>query len=257
MNDVALVAQQIRYEQKSYWRNPPAAFFTFAFPLMLLLIFGAIDNGAHIKALGDISYNQYFTPAILTYGVMSASYTSLAINLIFRRETGVLKRMRGTPLPAWGLLGGLFGSALVVALIGSVLTVALGVAIYDVHLPYHVLALVGTLLAGAAAFCAIGVAVANLVPNEDAGPAIVNFPFIGLSFLSGTFFPLPAHSVLAKIANVFPLSHFTKAVFLSFDPRPAARHGTGWDGHDLLILAVWLVAASVIAVRSFRWEPRR
>ncbi|HVB27162.1 MAG TPA: ABC transporter permease [Mycobacteriales bacterium] len=254
MNGARLVAHQIRYEQKAYWRNPASAFFTFAFPVMFLVIFASLNRGARLKALGNISFDQYYVPAIIAFGVMSACYTNLAIALATRRQLGLLKRLRATPLPAWGLLGGMLGNSLVVSFILTALTTTLGILAYGVHAPYHVLPLVVALLVGGATFCALGIAVSTLVPNPDAAPPIVNFPFFILAFISGTFFPVASTSTLARVANYFPLVHFRQAVFAPFDPL---QHGSAFAWHDLRTMTIWLVAASLFAVRRFRWEPRR
>ncbi|MFL6139764.1 MAG: ABC transporter permease [Frankiaceae bacterium] len=250
----ALVAHQVRYEQKNYWRSPQSAFFTFAFPIMFLVIFASLNKGARIKELDDISFNQYYIPSIMAFGLMSACYTNLAIALATRRDEGILKRLRATPLPNWAMFAGLTGNALVTSSILVVLTLGVGVAGYDVHPPYHVLPLVVALLLGVVAFCALGVAVSALVPTAEAAPAIVNFPFFLLTFVSGTFFHVPEGSTLVRIADAFPLIHLNRAVFAPFDPT---AHGGGWRWHDLLVLALWAAGGTVVAVRRFRWEPRR
>lgn len=254
MNDAALVTHQIRYEQKSYWRNPQSAFFTFAFPIMFLVIFASLNKGQRIRDLGNISFNQYYIPAIIAFGVMSACYTSLAIGLTNRRETGILKRLRATPLPAWTYFSGLLANSVIVSVLLTIITVAVGVAFYSVHLPYHLLPLLVALILGATTFCALGVAVSALAPNADAAPAIVQFPFFALAFISGTFFPAPKGSFIAHLADFFPLVHFTNAVFTPFNPL---ARGSGFAGRDLLILGLWAVGATVVAVWRFRWEPRR
>lgn len=257
MTGLRLLAWQVRYEQKSYWRNPASAFFTFAFPLVFLVIFASLNNGATVAFLGGLAYNQYFIPAIIAFGVMSATYTQIAITLSLRRQSGVLKRSRSTPLPAWAVLGGLIASAAVVSVLIAVLTASLGIVAYGVVFPGHLLALVVALLLGAATFCAVGVMVATFVPNADAAPAVVNAVFFPVLFLSGTFFPVQPGSTIARIADVFPVRHFILAVFQAFDPRlpPGPTHGFAWS--DLAVLVVWAVAASAIAVRRFRWEPSR
>lgn len=254
---MSLVTHQLRYEQKAFWRNPASAFFTFAFPLIFLVIFASLNNGATIDFLGGLDYNQYYIPGIIAFGVMSATYTQLAISLSLRRQTGELKRFRATPLPAWGLLGGLLASAVVVALLITLLTAALGIAAYGVTFPGHWLAVIVALAVGGATFSALGVLVSTLVPNADAAPAVVNAVFFPILFLSGIFFPLPPDSVLATIANFFPVRHLALAVFAAFDPRGphGLTHGFAWP--DVGVLALWGVVAGVLAVRRFRWEPRR
>lgn len=245
---------QLRWEQLAYWRNPQSAFFTFAFPLMFLAVFASLNSGAHLSEYGGISYNQYFIPAILAFGLMSACYSNLAMGLTDRRETGALKRLRATPLPAWALVGGLLLSSLVITVILAILTVAAGVLFYDVHLPYHVLPLVVALVLGAVTFCALGIALSTFVPNSDAAPAVVQFPFFLLNFISGVFFPAPRSGFLHDAAQGFPLVHLVNASFAGFDPRVT---GSGFRAGDLLVLTAWAVASTAIAVRRFRWEPRR
>lgn len=248
-----LLAWQLKWEQLAFWRNPQSAFFTFAFPLMFLAVFASLNAGQKLERLGGISYNQYYIPAILAFGLMSACYANLAITVTDRRETGALKRLRATPLPSWALVGGLVLNSLVVTLLLAVLTVAAGVLFYSVHLPYHYLPLVVSLALGAVTFCALGIAVSGLVPNAEAAPAIVQFPFFLLNFISGVFFPAPTGGFLHDAASVFPLVHLVNSSFAAFDPR---THGAGFRGTDLLVLMGWAAGSSVMAVWRFRWEPR-
>lgn len=257
MRPTALVMHQVRYEQKAYWRNPASAFFTFAFPLVFLVIFASLNNGATVDFLDGLAFNQYYIPAIIAFGVMSATYTQLAISLSLRRQTGELKRFRATPLPPWALVGGLLGNSVVVAVLITGLTALLGVVAYGVVFPGHWLALAVALLVGAVTFCALGVMVSTLVPNADAAPAVVNAVFFPVLFLSGTFDPISPDSVLARIAGVFPVRHFNQAVFAAFDPRlpPGPMHGFAWG--DVAVMGLWAAGATLVGVRRFRWEPRR
>lgn len=257
MKAAGLVAHQVRYEQKAYWRNPASAFFTFAFPLIFLVVFASINTGATIDFLGGLAYNQFYIPSILAFGVISATYTQIAISLSLRRQTGELKRFRATPLPTWALVAGLVGSSVVVAALITVLTTGLGVLAYDVTFPGHWPALAVALLVGAATFCAIGVMVSTLVPNADAAPAVVNAVFFPVLFISGTFFPLPPDALVTRIANVFPVRHFNNAVFTAFDPRLPSGPGHGFAWSDVTVMALWGVAAGVVGVWRFRWQPRR
>jgi ABC-2 type transport system permease protein len=255
MSDVALVTTQLRYEQKSYWRNPAAAFFTFAFPLVLFFILVATAGSQRDKDLGGVKLAQYYTPSILSFAVMSACFLNIAMNLVRQREDGVLKRMRGTPLPAWALIGGIIGSAVVVAALLSALTIVFAIAVYGVSLPAsHVLPVIVTIVLAALVFCALGVAVSSLIPNVDSGPAIINLPFFVMVFISGTYFPISGG--LATVAAWLPLRPFIVALYYhAFNPLTA--HGSGWAPHQLESLAIWGVVATFIAVRTFRWVPRR
>ena len=114
--DLGLVAWQIRYEQRAYWRNRSRGIFTFAFPLMFLVIFASLDKGAHIKSIGGIPYDDFFVPGILAYGIIATTYVNMAISTAILRDQGVLKRMQGTPLPRWAYIAARIGSTVVIVL---------------------------------------------------------------------------------------------------------------------------------------------
>ena len=254
MRTLDLLANQIRYEQKLYWRSPSSAMFTFAFPILLLVIFASLNQGATIQALGGLSYNQYYVPGIVAFGVISACYSNLAIALCFRRDAGVLKRVRGTPLPPWIFMAGNIGSSLVVSALLVVLTTAAGVAFYGVVFPGRYGALILTLLIGAFCFCSLGLAITALIPVATGAPAIVNGLLFPILFISGTFYPVGSASWLGRIASAFPIRHFEQALFTVFDPRAA---GSGIELLPLAVMLLWGGAAMLVAIRGFRWEPRR
>ncbi len=256
MSTAGLALHQLRYEQKSYWRNPPSAFFTFAFPIMFLVIFASLNNGGRIDFLGGLKYNQFYIPGIIAFGVISACYTNLAMTLSIRRDEGILKRLRGTPLPAGAMIGGLLLNSVVISAIITVLTTAVGMVFYGVTFPGHYLALLLALVVGVITFCALGIAMSSLIPNADAAPAVVNGVLFPVLFLSSVFFPIQP-GLTTRIADVFPVRHFVQAVFAAFDPRLAHGAAHGFAGSDLLVLALWGVGATLVAVRRFRWEPRR
>lgn len=251
--DVALVATQIRYEQKSYWRNPSAAFFTFAFPLVFFFILVGAAGGGHSSIIRGVKLSQYYTPSVLGYGVMSACFLNVALTLVRQREFGVLKRMRGTPLPSWALIGGIIGNAMIVASLLSALCITFAIIVYGVSLPAsHILPIIVTIALASLVFCALGIAASSLIPNMDSGPAIVNLPYFILVFISGTYFPI--NGALAKVAGYFPLRPFIVAMFKAFNPFTI---GSAWAPHQLGSLAIWGVLATAFAVRNFRWTPRR
>lgn len=251
-SDIALVGTQIRYEQKSYWRNPTAAFFTFAFPLVFFFILVGVAGGGHVLGTG-VKLAQYYTPSVLAYGIMSACFLNIALTLVRQREFGVLKRMRGTPLPSWALIGGVIGNAMIVATLLSALCIVFAIIIYGVTLPAsHILPLVVTIALAALVFCALGVAVSSLIPNMDSGPAIVNLPYFVVVFISGTYFPI--NGGMAKVAAYLPLRPFIVAMYKAFNPFTT---GSAWAPHQLGSLAIWGVLGTAFAVRNFRWTPRR
>jgi ABC-2 type transport system permease protein len=255
MSDVALVATQLRYEQKSYWRNPGAAFFTFAFPLVLFFVLVSTAGSQRDSDLGGVKLAQYYTPSILGFAVMSACFLSITMGLVRQREDGVLKRMRGTPLPAWALIGGIIGSAIVVTILLTTLCIVFGIVAFGVSLPAsHILPVIVTIAVAAFTFCALGIAVSSLIPNVDAGPAIINLPYFVMVFISGTYFPISG--TLAHIAGWLPLRPFIVAMYYhAFNPLTA--HGSGWAPHELGSLALWGVGSTIFAVRTFRWVPRK
>jgi len=257
MSDASLAARQIQYEQRTFWRNPASAFFAFVFPIIFLVIFGTLNNGVMVTVNGHkgVSYDDYYIPALVAFGLMGACFTNIAISMSIRRESGLLKRFRGTPLPPWAFMVGVIGSSVVVAAVLSGITTVFGMLAYHVQSPKHILALVLVLAVGAMVFCALGLAVAAVIPNADAAPAIVNAVLLPLVFISGTFFPISSSSVLARIAEYFPVRHLITATYTAFDPTGSST--TGIDGNDLLIMGAWGLAALMIAVRRFQWEPPR
>lgn len=261
MSELALIGTQIRYEQKSYWRNPSAAFFTFAFPMVLFFIFLSTAGQQNDKSdLGTYVHNghrvgvklvQYYSPSILSYAVMSACFLAVALMLVRQREAGILKRMRGTPLPAWAYLGGVIGSSVIVAALLSAVCMLLAVGVYGAWFPVgHIAPLAVTIVLAALTFCALGIAVSSLIPNVDSSQAIVNLPYFVLVFISGAYFPISGG--LAKVSKDLPLRPMIVSMYKVFDPT---NTGGIWDGRDLLVLALWGVASIVFAVRNFRWTP--
>ena len=253
MNDVALLGNQLVMEQKRFWRNPASAIFTFVFPVMFLVIFASLNSNDRIKDLGNIRFAQYFVPSIVSFSIFSACFVNLAIAMPYRREDGQLKRVRSTPLPPGLFLGGLVINTLLIGALLAGLVIVIGVAFYGVHFyTARLAALLVTLAVASASCCALGLALATFMPNADAAPAIVNFIYFPIVFISGTFFPVNPDSFLAHIAVVFPVRHVILAVFACFDPR---RSGNGFEWGHVAVIAAWGVVGLVVAIRRFRWEP--
>ena len=248
-SDLALVWHQVRYEQLSFWRNPQNAFFTFFFPVVIIAIFGALFRGA-----GGSSYFygltalQYYVPTIAALSVLGSCYSQLAIVLAMRRQNGILKRVRATPLPAWAYFLGLLAHCVMVSAVDVALITGLG-HLFGVPLPTHWAAIAVTLVLGAASFCALGVAVASLIRNSEAAPAVVQLVLFPLVFISGTYMPIHS-AVLNSISGALPVRPFNQALL-----GPFAQH-TGFDGKNLAVLAAWGAAGALIAIRRFRWDPR-
>ena len=175
MNAAALTLRQMRYVNKAFWRNPASAFFTFAFPLMFLVIFTSLlgHNTVHIGTR-LVNLSTYYVAAMASFAVISACYTNIATAVTFQRDAGVLKRLNGTPLPSWSYLGARILHALLVSVLLVAITAAFGRAFYSADIPTGatLLRFLVMLVVGAAAFCALGFAITAVIPNADASPAI-------------------------------------------------------------------------------------
>lgn len=249
--------RQIRWEQRQFWRNPPAAVFTFVFPLMFLLIFSSLYGDDRVEELGGVKFVQQYVPAIVAFGVISACYTNLAFTLALRRAQGILKRKRGTPLSVGTYMGGLIGNVVVIAILLTIVTVLVGVIGFGIELPEfgtRVFTLAAVLLVGAFCFSACGIMVANVIPNQEAAPAIINLILFPLLFISGAFSYVDDDNVLAKVAVLFPVRHLIKACQSVFLPPPQVQ-GAGWEPGHLLVLVAWGIAATVVGGARFKWEP--
>jgi ABC-2 type transport system permease protein len=254
LSDVRLVGRQVHYEQLSFWLNPVGAIFTIGFSVVFLVLLGASAGSSRVKFLGNIKLIQYYVPGFVAYGVMSACFVSLAVVLVNRREEGLLKRLRLSPLPAWALLGAIFISTLLVALVEVIVLLAVGRFGFSVHLPDNIGAFVIALVVGGLSFTALGAAISTLIPNPDAAAPVTNVVFFVLLFLSGLWFPIKAGSGLAQFSSYFPIRHFIVAVFAPFNTEPGA---SAWAWHDLLVVAIWGVVAAAFAVWRFKWAPYR
>jgi ABC-2 type transport system permease protein len=254
VNGIALARHQFRYDQKVFWRNPASVFFTVMFPVLFLVLLGLIVNGQRIHTQGGIDATTYFVPAVITLSVVSATMVNLAMSLTILREGGILKRLRGTPLPSSVFVAGRIGNAFVTALLMFVLVTALGRVLFDVAVPWSRLgALLVTLAVGSASFCALGMALTALIPSREAAPAITNLVVFPLYFLSGVFIPqseIPTG--VLHVADLFPIRHLFDALLTGFNP---ATGGAGFELGNLAVVAAWGLLGLAVALRRFRWEP--
>ena len=237
MNDLLIARNQVRYEQKAYWRNPMAAVFTFMFPVVFLVVVGT-SAGSSLVPGTTLEYYQYVVVAMLTFGLIAACYTNLGMTICLRRDSGVLKRMRGTPISIGSYMGGIIGSVIINVALLTVLVVGIGMVFYHLHFPYHLAAVLLTLLIGIVTFCALGMAVTVLVTNADAAPAVINGIYFPIVFISGVFYPLSNGSVLSRIADYFPVRHLILALVSAFERGP----GSGLRVHDLVVMLLWAAA---------------
>src|SRR6266436_6111921 len=155
-----MVWRQYRLERKMFWRNPSAAFFNFVLPLLFLIGGGAILHG-------NQSQLDKLAPAIAGMSVMSTTFTALAYNVVFLRERGVLKRIRGTPLPTRSYFAGVAANAVTNATLQIAIVVLAGRVLFGIGWPQHVLELLVFVIVGVVCFAALGVAFAHMIPNFE------------------------------------------------------------------------------------------
>ena len=248
-----LLAGQVRYADRSFWRRPLAAFFTIAFPLSFLVLICAIVGNELVDAQGGVRVAQLLTPAFVVFGVTMASFPALAIAVAEAREAGVLKRLRGAPVPMSVQLGGRIGSAIWVSAVTVVLLVTVGAVAYNVWVPWNRMpALVLTLLVGIVTFAALGLAVVSLAHSVPVVQAATTGIVIPLAFISDIFNFGQMPQWLEQVGWFFPLRHFANAVEVLFDPY---RVGNGPDWDHLGVMALWGLAAAAVAVRRFSTSP--
>ena len=254
MNAAALTFFQMRFVNKAFWRNPASAFFTFAFPLMFLVIFTSLLGHGEVHLGGrTVHQSTYYVAEMAAFAVITSCYNNIAISVSFQRDSGVLKRTSGTPLPATVYLAARVLHALLMALLLVAITVTFGKLAYHAEVPrgLALLQFLVILTVGAVTFCALGFAVTAIIPNADAAAPIVNATILPLLFLSGVFIPVGdnAPTWITWTARVFPVKHFA-------DGMQAGFLGTPFRWSDVLVVAIWGAAGLLVAVRFFSWEPR-
>jgi ABC-2 type transport system permease protein len=246
--DAAVLAwHQYRLERRMFWRNPSAAFFNFFLPLLFLALFGAIFGGNQ-KNLDVI------VPGIAGMSLTSTTFSALAMNITFLREQGVLKRMRGTPLPSLTYLVGIAANAVTNATIQVTLVILAGRLFFNIGWPKDWVELVVFVVTGVVCLASLGVAYSHVIPNFDAAPAYVNIVFLPVIFISGVFYDVDnTPAFLRDIAQALPLTHIIDGL------SGAMVTGQGLEDNlsGLGVILVWTVAGVVLAVRGFSWESKR
>jgi ABC-2 type transport system permease protein len=253
-SDAGLVVRQVGFEQLSFWLNPIGALMTIAFSVVFLILLGATAGTSTVSSYGGIKLIDYYVAGFCGYGVMAACFTILAITLVNRRETGLLKRLRLSPLPTWMLMDALIINAMIVAVMGVVLLLVVGWLGYGVSGPAHWAPFIVTLLVAMVCYSAMGVGMSTLVPNQDAAGPMVSLTFFILVALSGLWFPIAPGSGLATFADFFPIRHLIDALVGSFAGQ---RGAPTWPWRDLGVMLIWGAASIVVGLRRWSWSPKR
>ncbi len=246
------------HELRVFMREPAAVGFTLAFPVMMLLLFGSIFSD---KVQGtDVSYSQVYVAGIVASSLMSVGFMSLAIGVTIERESGMIKRLAGTPMPKAAYFLGKVGRVLILGLVQIAVMLAIGVALFDLSMPTEVgrwLTFAWVFILGSAAATLLGLAAGGLIRSAKAAPAILNVPFVALQFVSGVFLPdnqLP--SGIRAVASIFPLRWMCKGMRSVFLPDSffVAESSHSWQhGWVAVSLIAWCAIGAILTARTFRW----
>jgi ABC-2 type transport system permease protein len=246
---VRLFWHELKGESLLYVRSRELAFFTFLLPMILFVLLGSAYGDDMIDGFDGATFLE---AGMIGYGAISVAFAGLAIVLVIRRETGVLKRLRATPLPAPVYVTALLCSYLAAFAVEVVAIVLLGKLLFGVEVPGHVLSLVLALLLGVISFCALGIGLAARIRSAEGASAAVNAIYLPMSFISGSFFsPHSFPGFLRVIADVLPLTYFIKLIRAIM----LGGHEIWSQGTNVAVVAAWGIAGLIVALRSFRWEP--
>lgn len=250
----ALIARQTRYQILYFLRVPVALFFTVILPIVMLVLFNALFGDQTVSADdGEWPIRQFYTGGLAAYTAVSATYSNLGNMVPIRRDEGILKRWRSTPLPTWAYLAGLILSSIVIAVVSVVLMLAMGVVFYDLAIDWVKMpAAAVTLLVGVASFAALGMALVSVIRTASSSAAMVNATILPLAFISDVFIATDDEGFLHSVASVFPLKPFVNAFQDCFNPFV---DGFGFSPGRLAFVAAWGAVGLVIAIKRFSWEP--
>jgi ABC-2 type transport system permease protein len=205
------------------------------------------------EPIEGITAATYLLVGLLGYGVAATAFASLAITLVVRREAGLLKRVRGTPLSPATYLAAVIGSMVIVIALQVVAQLLIGRYVLDADWPSAPGAFAFAILFGAAAFAALGVAITIVVRSAEGSSAVVNAIYLPMAFISGAFFStreMPAF--LEAIAEVLPLTYLLRLIRATFIEGEGLAESAG----PLLAVGLWGLAGLALAIRRFKWEPR-
>jgi ABC-2 type transport system permease protein len=248
-----LLLHQTRYEVISFMRNKQARFFTLFLPLALMVIFVGVFGSStvgpdHVKA------STYYVPGLCALAVIATSFMNLVISVTAQREAGILKRRRATPVPASVLVVGRVLSAMAVSLVVVTVLIAVAHLAYGTPVPLQAVPTIALMaIVGSVTFGVLGYAVSSLIGSSDAAQPIVQAIMLPLYFISGVFVPsVELPSSLQNVATFFPVEHLADAFRHAFHP---AVHGSWPAWTNFAVLAIWLAAGLIVALRRFRWAP--
>jgi ABC-2 type transport system permease protein len=247
---VRLLVHELKGALRLYTRSKELAFFTFLLPIIFFVLLGSVYGDE--DRINGYRGPDYLLTGMLGYGVAATAFSGLAILLVLRRETGVLKRLRATPLPAHTYIAAMLLTTLIAFAVEAIVLVALGMLLFDAEFPKNVASAVAVILLGSAAFAVLGVGVSGLVRRAEGASAVITALYLPLSFVSGAFFSQQHFPEwLKKIADVLPLTYFIDLI-----GAVMLRGVSVWDRpKDVAIITAWGIVGVVLAGRFFRWVP--
>ena len=244
-----LLWHEVKAELLLYVRSRELAFFTFLLPMIFFVLLGSTYGH---DTVDGVKGSRFLEAGMIGYGAISIAFAGLAIVLVIRREAGILKRLRATPLPAAAYVAAVLSAFLIAFAVEVIGLILLGRILFGIGAPDKPLSLALALLLGAVSFSGLGIGVTALIRSAEGASAVVNAIYLPMSFIAGAFFS-PRHfpSVLQAIADVLPLTYFLRLV------RNVMLHGHDiWSqGTNVAVLAAWGIAGVIVALRAFRWEP--
>jgi ABC-2 type transport system permease protein len=246
---VRLYRHELKGELLLYTRSRELAFFTFLLPMIFFVLLGSTYGS---DTVDGVKGSRFLLAGMIGYGAISIAFAGLAIVVVIRRESGILKRLRATPLPAHSYVAALLCAFLAAFAVEVVCLILLGRVLFGIPVPDRLGSLVLALLLGAVAFCGLGIGITALIRSAEGASAVVNAIYLPAAFLAGAFFS-PHHfpQVLRAIADVLPLTYFLRLT------RNVMLHGeTIWSqGTNVAVVAAWGALGVIVALRAFRWEP--
>ena len=240
---------ELRGQLRLYTRSKELAFFTFLLPIIFFVLLGSTYGH---DTVDGVKGSRFLEAGMIGYGAISIAFAGLAIVLVIRREAGILKRLRATPLPAAAYVAAVLSAFLIAFAVEVIGLILLGRILFGIGAPDKPLSLALALLLGAVSFCGLGIGVTALIRSAEGASAVVNAIYLPAAFLAGAFFS-PRHfpQVLRAIADVLPLTYFLRLV------RNVMLHGHEiWtQGTNVAVITAWGAVGVVVALRYFRWEP--
>ncbi|GAA2132841.1 ABC transporter permease [Kitasatospora kazusensis] len=236
----------------AYVRDRTSVFFTFAFPLLFLVVFGLIFRGQSVN--GGLAYINYIAPGVLAWGIGNAALFGVAFTLMHWRRDDLLRLVWRTPTPLPSVLASRYAVALGTGIVQAVLFTGIALLpVFGLHVSSSWPLALPVLLLGVTAFVAIGLVVGGLANTPEAVAAIANCVMVPMAFLSGAFYPIDLMpGWLQTFSRVLPLRYFDDGLTDAF----GGRHGVGGPALACLGLAVFAALFGLLAARTFRWSNR-